>query len=318
MARVDSKVRAARTIAVDLATARAVRELRAADVRCILLKGPALARLLHDDDELRAYVDVDLLVAPADEERAAAVLRELGFEQLVSDSELGGHRRLHAHEWRRADGPSVDLHRTLPGARADPAAVVSVLFTRTSAIPVAGEEVEALAPPGLALQVALHAAHHGPLAPKALDDLDRAVERVPFADWAEAAALAERIDATPAFAAGLRLRPQGAVLAGRLSLPRAVPVDVALRAGGAPPLAAGLDWLLRTPGARAKLALVARTALPSPGALRLWRPLARRGASGLAAAYVSHPFWLARHALPSVLAVRSARRQSDDTDDPTS
>ena len=308
MARVDSRERAARTIAVDLSTAEAVRGLRAAGVRCILLKGPALASLLHDDGELRPYVDADLLVAPDAEERAAGVLRGLGFEQLVGDSELGGHRRLHAHEWRRADGPSVDLHRTLSGARADPAAVVSVLAEHTCTIAVAGEAVETLAPPGLALQVALHAAHHGPLAPRALADLDRAVERIPFADWVEAAALAERIDATPAFAAGLRLRPAGAGLAERLSLPRAVPVDVALKAGGAPPLAVGLDWLLQTPGARAKLALVARTALPSPGALRLWRPLARRGAPGLAAAYVSHPFWLARHAVPSVLAVRRARR----------
>ncbi len=308
MARVEARVRAARTIAVDLATAAAVRGLRAAGVRCILLKGPALAALLYDERELRPYVDADLLVAPSDGERAAAVLRELGFEQLVADAELRGHRRLHAHEWRRPGGPSVDLHRTLPGARAGPDAVFSELAGRTRAIAVAGEEVEALTPAGLALQAALHAAHHGPLAPKALDDLDRAVERIPLAAWLEAAALAGRIDATPALAAGLRLRPGGAALAERLTLPRAIPVDVALRAGGAPPLAAGLDWLLETPGVRAKAALVARTALPAPGALRLWRPLARRGAPGLAAAYVSHPFWLARHAIPSVLAVRRARK----------
>lgn len=310
MARVDGRVRAARTIEVDLATATVVRSLRGAGVRCILLKGPALAALLHGPGELRPYVDVDLLVAPADEPRAGDVLRELGFEQLVGDAELGGHRGLHAHEWRRAGGASVDLHRTLPGARAGPAAVVAALGTQTRTIQVAGEEVEALAPPALLVQVALHAAHHGPLAPKALDDLERAAERIPFETWLQAATLAERIDATPAFAAGLRLAPAGPALAERLSLPRVVPAEVALRAGGAPPLAVGLDWLLQTPGPRAKLALVTRTALPSPGALRLWRPLARRGAPGLAAAYVSHPFWLARHAVPSVLAVRRARRST--------
>lgn len=310
MARVDARVRAARTIAVDVETAAVVRGLNAAGVRCILLKGPALASFLYDPAELRPYVDVDLLVTPDDEQRASDVLRELGFEQLVEDAQLGGHRRLHAHEWRRANGPSVDLHRTLPGAGADPAAVVAVLATRTRAITVAGQDVEALAPPGIALQVALHAAHHGPLAPKALDDLERGVERVPLGTWREAAALAERIDATPALAAGLRLKPAGAAVADRLSLPLGRPVDVALRADGAPPLAVGLDWLLQTPGSRAKLALVARTALPPPGALRLWRPLARRGSAGLAAAYLSHSFWLARHAVPSVLAVRRARRST--------
>lgn len=308
MARVDARVRAARTIAVDLATATVVRRLSAAGVRSILLKGPALASLLHDRGELRVYVDVDLLVRPVDERRAGDVLHELGFEQLVGDEALGGHRRLHAHEWRRDDGPSVDLHRTLPGSRADAEKVVAVLAAQTQVITVAGEEMEALAPPALALQVALHAAHHGPLAPRALDDLERGAARVPLATWRAAAALAERIDAIPALAAGLRLRPAGAAVADRLMLPRGGPVDVALRAGGAPPLAVGIDWLLQTPGSRAKLALVARTALPAPGALRLWRPLARRGAPGLAAAYVSHPFWLARHAVPSVLAVRRARR----------
>jgi hypothetical protein len=310
MARVDARVRAARTIAVDLATATVARRLTQAGVRSILLKGPALATLLYRDGAFRAYVDVDLLVAPADVARAENVLAGLGFEQLVDDAQLGGHRRLHAHEWRRAGGPSVDLHRTLPGARADPATVAEVLATQTRTITVAGEDVEALAPSGVALQVALHAAHHGPLAAKALDDLERAVERIPLEIWGEAAALAERIDAIPALAAGLRLEPAGAAIADELSLPYGGPVDVALRADGAPPLAVGIDWLLQTPGPRAKLALVTRTALPPPGALRLWRPLARRGAPGLAAAYVSHPFWLARHAVPSVLAVRRARRSS--------
>jgi hypothetical protein len=310
MARVDARVRAARTISVDLATAAVARRLTQAGIRYILLKGPALATLLYGDGAFRPYVDVDLLVAPADVARAEDVLGELGFEQLVDDAQLGGHRRLHAHEWRRADGPSVDLHRTLPGARADPATVAAVLATQTRTIAVAGEDVEVLAPSGVALQVALHAAHHGPLGPKALDDLERAVQRIPLETWGEAAALAERIDATPALAAGLRLKPAGAAIADRLSLPYGGPVDVALRADGAPPLAVGIDWLLQTPGSRAKLALVTRTAVPPPGALRLWRPLARRGAPGLAAAYLSHPFWLARHAVPSVLAVRRARRSS--------
>jgi hypothetical protein len=308
MARVDARVRAARTIAVDLATATVARGLSSAGVRCVLLKGPALTSLLYDDSELRSYVDVDVLVTPDDALCASRVLRGLGYEPLVDDGQLGGHRRLHAHEWRREDSPSVDLHRTLPGARADPAVVASVLASETRSVRVAGEDVEALRPPGVALQVALHAAHHGPLAPKALDDLERAAERLPLETWREAAALAERIDATPAFAAGLRLAPAAAAIAESLELPRGGPVDVALKAGGAPPLAVGFDWLLQTPGPRAKLALVTRTALPPPGALRLWRPLARRGTPGLAAAYVSHPFWLARHAVPSVLAVRRARR----------
>lgn len=304
-----TRARAARTIDVDLTTAAVVASLRAAGVRSILLKGPALARLLYGPGEHRSYTDVDLLVAPADAGRANEVLGRLGFSPLVSDEALGPHRPLHAHEWRRTGGgASVDLHRTLPGAAAPPDDVAAVLAAHTATTEIAGEEVEALAPPALLVQVALHAAHHGPRSGKALRDLERAAGRQPYDAWEEAATIARQIDATPAFAAGLRLVPAGAALADRLALPLDVPVDVRLKAAGAPPLAVGLDWLLRTRGLRARLALVARTALPPPSALRLWRPLARRGTSGLVAAYASHPFWLARHAVPSIRALRGARR----------
>jgi hypothetical protein len=304
----DARTRVARTIAVDLVTAEVTGALRTAGVLPLLLKGPALSALLYGPGEHRSYADIDLLVPPDHEARAAEALRELGFEPLVDDDALRGHRPVHAHEWRRPGGASVDLHRTLPGARAEPAVVAEVLAAETTTIRVVGVDVETLAPPALLVQVALHAAHHGPEWEKALRDLELAAERVPDETWASAAAIAGRIDAGPAFAAGLRLAPAGAALADRLGLPHDAPVDVLLKASGAPPLAVGLDWLLGTQGARARLGLVARTAFPRPSALRLWRPLARRGRAGLVAAYASHPFWLARHAIPSVRAVRRARR----------
>lgn len=308
MARDRARARAARTIGVDLVAAEVVEALRAAGTRPVLLKGPTLARLLYEPRELRSYTDVDLLVAPEDEPGAADALRRLGFERLVDAGALRGHRALHAHEWTRAGSPSVDLHRTLPGAAADPAVVVSALTTGSEPISVAGVDAESPPAHALLVHVALHAAHHGPLSGKALADLRRACERVPLATWAVARDLAERIDALPAFAAGLRLAPAGARLAAELSLTDSAPVEVRLKASGAPPLAVGIDWLLRTPGLGARLRLVRRTALPAPSALRLWRPLARGGHDRLIAAYLSHPFWLARHAVPSLLAVRRARR----------
>jgi hypothetical protein len=304
----DPRVRAARTIAVDVAAARVVVALHAAGVRPILLKGPALARLLYGAGELRSYVDVDLLVAPADEPLAEDVLRADGYGILVADSRLAGHRPLHAHEWTKECAPSVDLHRTLPGASAPPSDVFGAIAARSQTIRIAGAEVETPDEAGLALHVALHAAHHGLGAPKVLDDLRRAVERVSERDWRDASGLAGRIGASGALAAGLRLTAEGADLARRLGLPAGAPVHVALRAAGAPPLAAGLDWFVRTPGLAAKARLAASTALPAPGAMRLWRPLARRGRRGLVAAYVTHPFWLARHAVPSARALRRARR----------
>jgi hypothetical protein len=301
----------ARTLAVDLATAEVVVGLREARIPSILLKGPALTRLLYDDDELRSYLDLDLLVPPEKLEGAGTVLSGLGFEIVVADAELAGHRPLHAHEWLRgSDGVAADLHATLSGVGAPSARVWELLSAEAEPLLVGGVEVDALCPSALALQVALHAAHHGPMRRKALDDLERAVERLPEETWARAARTAGQLDALPAFAAGLALAPAGAPLARRLDQPAQWPGEVTLRGTGAPPLAVGLDWLARTPGLKAKAALVARTAVPTPGALRTWRPLARRRPFGLARAYRSHPFWLAWHTIPSVLALRRTRREA--------
>jgi Uncharacterised nucleotidyltransferase len=301
----------ARTLAVDLATAQVVVGLREAQIPSILLKGPALARLLYDNDELRSYVDLDLLVPPAKLDGAGTVVSGLGFGIVVADAEIAGHRPLHAHEWlRSSDRVAADLHVTLSGAGAPPERAWEVLSAEAEPLLVGGVEVAALCPSAVALQVALHAAHHGPMRRKALEDLERALERLPEETWARAAQAATELDALPAFAAGLTLAPAGASLAGRLDLPAEWPAEVTLRATGAPPLAVGLDWLARTPGLRAKAALVARTVVPTPGALRSWRSVARRRPFGLARAYLSHPFWLAWHTIPSVLALRRARREA--------
>lgn len=51
--------------------------------RVVPLKGPALARWLYaDEPALRPNSDVDLIVSPADTDRAQALLRELRFRWL--------------------------------------------------------------------------------------------------------------------------------------------------------------------------------------------------------------------------------------------
>jgi Uncharacterised nucleotidyltransferase len=307
---VPNRKAVARCLAADVAAAEAVRALRCEGVHSILLKGPAVARALYGPAEVRAYADADLLVAPVDERRAADVLGRLGYSPLVEDAALKGHRPLHAREWVRADAASIDLHRTLAGAEAPPERVFAEISQHTQPVAVAGEEVEGLDAAALALELALHVAHHGAEAGKAAEDLRRGVTRLATDDWEDAARIARRIDALGALAAGLRAIPEGQPLAVRLCPDARLPVHVALHAAGAPPLAAGIDWLGQTPGAIAKGALLARTFVPAPGALRLWRPLARRGRTGLVAAYATQPFWLAAHAVPSWLAVRRVRREA--------
>lgn len=62
-------VERARTVSrrpvLDAAAGEVLTALEAAGIEALLLKGAALARLLYGPDEHRGYLDIDLLVGPA-------------------------------------------------------------------------------------------------------------------------------------------------------------------------------------------------------------------------------------------------------------
>jgi hypothetical protein len=173
---------------------------------------------------------------------------------------------------------------------------------------VAGFAARALTIPGRAFHLALHAAQHGKEWGPVLDEVELAVSREGVNTWRVAAELAVSLDATAAFAAGLRLVPAGGVLAGELGLPMDKPVDVALRAGTPPPVALGFDQLARAKGLRARVAILRHKLFPPPTFMRKWSPRARDGRLGLTLAYVWRPIWLLRKAPAGFRAWREARR----------
>lgn len=293
---------------VDLVTAEVVTALQEAGVDSILLRGPAIARWLYDDETSRSYIDADLLVAHAEVAQAEEVLSQLGFSDNTVEGVLVDDRPTHAHTWARARGVAVDLHYTLVGVGISPEKAWEILGEETETISVGGIAVEILRPPARAVVVALHAAQHGVQVGKPLDDLVRALDLLPDEAWAAASSLAGELEATTAFATGLSLLPPGAEVARRLGLPSERSPEMALRAGTPPPMALGFDWLTRTPGLRAKSRLVARKLAPDAAFMRAWSPLARRGRPGLAAAYLWRALWLAWHAGPGFLAWQRARR----------
>lgn len=304
-----SVAQAIRILHLDVITAQAVRAFREAGIGSILLKGPALARWLYDDEAERFYVDVDLLVRPqaaAEAERllASLGLRRAGLELIPNDWPR------HAVVYRTDDGATVDLHHTLVGVGVDGDRLWEELSARTEQIRVGGETVDVLEPPARALVVVLHAAKDGGRVAKARIDAERCVARLESRLWPGVAELARRVRAEPALAAGLRSVPAGADLAHRLGLPNEVPVEVAIRSTGksVPPLATGIDWLLTSQGVGGKLKLVIRKMFPPADYLREWKPLARRGTWGLALAYVWRPLWVAAHVVPALAAVIRAHR----------
>lgn len=298
--------RAILTLAVDAQTARVMSTLVARNVDALLLKGPAVARLLYADGELRHYGDTDLLVSPPTLAAAEGVLRELGYERDVGDRSvalIGDH----GYAWRqRTSRMAVDLHHTLPGVAGSPRRLWAALRPHTVSMQVQGTSVLTLTPPALAFHVALHAAHHGIHGEKSLRDLERALNRIRHDEWMAAAALADDVDATDAFGTGLRMLPHGAALANELRVPASNSRRAALAAMAAPHAALAADRLCATPGARAKAMLLLRKAFPPADIMRLGWPLARKGRWRLALAYPCRLVMFACQVAPAVLAWRKA------------
>ncbi len=294
------------SLSVDRMSAEVVQALEAAAIDAVLLKGPVIVDRLYDPGEHRPYVDCDLLIEASTEPAVASVLRALGFSP---DPGLGvpDPGIADQHAWHRR-GDHVDLHGSLFGVRA-PTAVWPALTERLEILAIGGHRMRVLGDGGLALLLTLHAASDGPAGEKPLEDLRRGLRRLGDAAWDEAADLARRLDAVPAFAAGLRLLPEGADLAERLEIDPGFDIQVALRAAGAPPLAASIERVRREPTLAGKLRRVARALLPTPTYMRRWSPLARRGPVGLLWAYLWRPIWLVLQAGPGALAWSRARRR---------
>jgi hypothetical protein len=299
---------AALALLVDQATAEVWGELRDADIPAILLKGPAIAGWLYEHPEARSYGDADILVDPARLEHSRRILTRLGFEP--RSPVIPGDRPRPSGAWLRPrDRATVDLHSNITGVGVPPVVAWRTLRRHVAPLDVAGVAVEVLSVSARALHVALHALQHGPHHAKPMEDLRRAVSRLSTETWAEAAALAGALEAVPAFAAGLRLVPEGARIAEQLRLPRKSSREVTLRARGAPPGTLTIDWVMSREGLRTRLALLIRKLFPAPSFMRSSSRLARRGFAGLVLSYLGRPFWLAWRSGPAVGAWMRVRRE---------
>lgn len=296
-------------LALDAAAVEAIEALRADGIRAILLKGPAIAQWLYDQPWERDYNDIDLLVAPEDHSRAGAILGGLGYRCNWLREQRGiAH---HASVWtRRGLHPAeVDLHWQVPLA-GNGSGTWSVLSTETEAMSIANTTIEALAPSARALWTVVHAVQHGARSGKAMNDLERVLERADAETWSHAAELSRRLGVEGTFAVGLGLLPAGAELAGRLSVAGSASVEDHLRS--VTPSATSIGWLrlLEQRSTRARLRLLAAEILPSPEFMRRYSPMARQGRCGLLLAYLWRPLWLLQRLPAALLDVARARRSA--------
>lgn len=280
---------AVRALLLDGTLAEIARGFGERDVESLLLKGPAFAQWLYEEPRRRAYLDIDLLVAPHCFASAESALAELGF-QLVP-------RMFTAHHtvWRRNGllDLDVDLHHGVVGVGAPPELAWPRIAEGAETIEVLGERIAVPGLPAMALILGLQVLQDGGENAKHQEDLRRALERTDITTWKAAAELARELRADGAFGLGLRFVPGGGQMADRLELPASASRRLLLWARRAPPTASGIERLVSTKGAMGKLRLLRVELVPSAEFMRWWYPPARRSRWGLAAGYVWRPIWLA-------------------------
>jgi putative nucleotidyltransferase-like protein len=280
------------TAEVDALTAEVVGAFAGEGIDTVVLKGPVLARWLYPG-EVRPYVDSDLLVAPEDRARAVSVLERLGFEEHCPWMPVPLSLDPGGTAFDRPGGGTVDLHCQLPGLDGDPDAIWDRLAASAGRQVIAGVELQVPDRDTVLLHVALHAAHHANMVGgNPLEDLRRALALLEEAEWSGALELARAYHGVPAFAAGLRLLPEGEDLARRLDLGEVRSFQHEIRREDNV-IAEELYALLSADtGIRKKLVIAASDIFPLPDYMRWWSPLARRGKLGLAGAYLWRVIWI--------------------------
>ncbi len=291
--RVDRYSQLARNFALTAETDALTAEVAGAfgheGIETLVLKGPVLARWLYPG-EVRPYVDSDLMVAPENWARAVGVLEGLGFAEYRPwmptplSVDPGGTA------FNRRGGDMVDLHCQLPGLHGDPDAIWDRLGASAELQVIGGVELRVPDRDVVLLHVVLHAAHHANLVDsKPLEDLRRALARVEESKWSSALELARTYWGVRAFAAGLRLLPEGGDLACRLDLGDVRSIQHEIRCEDNVVAEELYALLAADAGIRQKLAIAAGHFFPRPDFMRWLSPLARRGKLGLACAYLWRP-----------------------------
>ena len=262
--------RAIRGLRLDIVTAEVASSLDPQLV-FILLKGPSIARWLYPGLADRSYVDVDILIDPADLKRASACLVQMGFSTPVPELSLSRPRA--GHEFARSsDGAAVDLHTHIEGIGLTPAQAWRVLSSRTESMSIAGHKVRILSEEARLVHIALHASNHGPANRQSLEDVARAASIVDLSLWQRAVTLAALLDAMPALVTGLRLSESGTHLAESLGLKEYVSdVEARLRSHSPPQdeLSGALTWeWISTRGLLGRLSVIGQKLFPSPSWMR--------------------------------------------------
>jgi hypothetical protein len=155
-------------------------------VPVLAFKGPALACTVYPELGLREFVDLDILVAERNRERALRALRSRGF-QSSKGTDVGAPVDTYAVPLFRArDGCQLDLHWRLAPEHRALAPDHAGIRRRAEGLEIRGRDIRVPRPEDHLLLLAVHGAKHGPRPwPKLkwIADVAWLLDRHPDANW---------------------------------------------------------------------------------------------------------------------------------------
>lgn len=182
--------------------------LAAGGIAAVPFKGPALAAGVYRNPALRMSSDLDILVGRADVERAAELLAEQGYRQVLKHGalfEAAARPFRHARELATADGRTVDLHWKLSQSYFAFGLSLAQLGGRLGAATLAGRQIPALSPEDALIFLCAHGARHSWTCLAWVCDISELLHTQTRLRWAEVLRLADALHCRCMLLLGLRL-----------------------------------------------------------------------------------------------------------------
>ena len=133
----------------------------AANVPVVALKGPLLAERLYPEGALRPSVDLDLLVAEDDLERAVAALEGAGWRADSGPTAVYARQHHHHLQLRREGQPPLELHFRARVGFGTVMPAADLIARSRAVVGARGRGLRILAPEDEFVYLAVHAAAHG-------------------------------------------------------------------------------------------------------------------------------------------------------------
>ena len=185
------------------------RALKDRGIRAAILKGSVLAQMAYGEISLRQAGDIDVLIAPADFDRARQLLESLGYQMMppLTRAQLGSHLKAHCEiQFVRDDWFTVvDLHWALAPKSFVFKLETEDLLMRLQRVSVAGVEFETLAIEDLILYQAMHGAKHLWRRLEWISSLGETIRAADSTDWDAVISRAADARATRMLSLGLQL-----------------------------------------------------------------------------------------------------------------